>query len=381
FPAFLKLEGKIIINRKYPFDCAESPELLQKDEADLINTTTNALQVGWLNMAGAEEYDLEWTFYDTLSPMITYASGTHANFDTIFHNNATRITTSNTWYDIPLTYPIGRIYWRMRGVRYKNGIREQSRWTSLKSPDAALTVRKEWYWVAPHEQGLNWQMQSVFAEEGKKSQSVTYFDGSLRNRQKVVRSDAIDMVVASETIYDSLGRAAIQVMPAPVSFGTGVNDWTRMIKYNADYSAAKDSSDYSADDFSFDSDDCNVATTNPAAEIDTLNSAVGRYYSANNPHKDRFMQKFTPASKGFPFSVTEYMPDGTGRIRRQGGVGNTFQLGSGHETKYFYSKPDQTELDRMFGNEAGYASHYQKNAVMDPNGQLSVSYIDAHGRT
>lgn len=174
-PGYLRLEGKIIINRKYPFDCAVSPVLLQKTHADLVNTTTNSLRVGWQKQTGAEEYDLEWAFYDTLSPSITQASGSHADFDFLFRNNATRITTSQTWYDIPLIYPKGRIYWRVRGVRYKNGAREAGKWTSVKAPGGeSLIIRKEWYWVNPHEQNFNWQIQTVFAEEGKKSQSATY---------------------------------------------------------------------------------------------------------------------------------------------------------------------------------------------------------------
>ncbi|MEO0726877.1 MAG: RHS repeat-associated core domain-containing protein, partial [Bacteroidota bacterium] len=66
---------------------------------------------------------------------------------------------------------------------------------------------------------------------------------------------------------------------------------------------------------------------------------------------------------------------------RESGVGATFAMGSGRETKYFYGKPAQEHLDRLFGNDAGNSSHYQKNMVVDPNGQVSISYIDAHGRT
>src|SRR5207244_1439585 len=81
------------------------------------------------------------------------------------------------------------------------------------------------------------------------------------------------------------------------------------------------------------------------------------------------------------FSETQYTQDGTGRVNRQGGVGAEFQIGSGHETKYYYSSPEQTDLDALFGTEAGDASHYQKNMVRDANGQYSVSYVDMHGRT
>ena len=74
------------------------------------------------------------------------------------------------------------------------------------------------------------------------------------------------------------------------------------------------------------------------------------------------------------------MQDGTGRIRRQGGIGLDHQLGTGHETRYYYGKPSQTQLDRLFGTEVGYQRHYKQNAVQDPNGQLSISLIDQHGR-
>ncbi|WP_315820248.1 hypothetical protein [Paraflavitalea speifideaquila] len=62
-------------------------------------------------------------------------------------------------------------------------------------------------------------------------------------------------------------------------------------------------------------------------------------------------------------------------------MGPAFRIGSGHETKYFYGKPTQVELDRLFGSEAGNASRYLKNMVVDPNGQISVSYMNAGGKT
>jgi len=38
-------------------------------------------------------------------------------------------------------------------------------------------------------------------------------------------------------------------------------------------------------------------------------------------------------------------------------------------------------LDRLFGTEAGNASHYLKNMVIDPNGSISVTYINSFGKT
>ncbi|WP_093673236.1 hypothetical protein [Tenacibaculum sp. MAR_2009_124] len=94
-------------------------------------------------------------------------------------------------------------------------------------------------------------------------------------------------------------------------------------------------------------------------------------------------QNFVADAKGFPFSQIEYTPDNTGRIRRKGGVGDTHQLGTDHEMKYFYETPmSREELTRLFGDvNVGDLKHYKKNTVIDPNGQASVSYIDAQGRT
>src|SRR5690606_10743368 len=98
-------------------------------------------------------------------------------------------------------------------------------------------------------------------------------------------------------------------------------------------------------------------------------------------HTGSLYTRYVPHAGGYPFAVTQFTADNTGRIRRQGGVGPAYQPGEGHDTRYFYGKPSQLELDRLFGSEAGEASHYLKNMVVDANGQISVSYVDAHGRT
>ena len=93
---------------------------------------------------------------------------------------------------------------------------------------------------------------------------------------------------------------------------------------------------------------------------------------------------YIPDAEGYPLSVTEYTPDNTGRIKSQGGVGPVFQPGQNspsHTTKYYYAKPDQWELDQLFGSDVGFAKHYFKNMVVDPNGQVSISYLNGSGKT
>jgi hypothetical protein len=110
-------------------------------------------------------------------------------------------------------------------------------------------------------------------------------------------------------------------------------------------------------------------------------SGASNYYSPANPQKTTGFNQYIPDSQGYPFTETEYTQDNTGRISRQSGVGPDHRLGSGHETLYYYGSPDQSELDALFGTEAGDNSHYFKNMVRDANGQYSVSYVDMHGRT
>ncbi len=116
----------------------------------------------------------------------------------------------------------------------------------------------------------------------------------------------------------------------------------------------------------------------PALQKD---SGTAWYYSASNPEKNIGANKFIPDAEGYPYTVTRYTPDATGRIQAQSGIGAAMQMGTSHETKYYYGTAAQEELDGLFGTEAGNYTHYFKNMVKDANGQTSVSYTDMHGRT
>lgn len=398
-----RLEAKVTATRNYfEFTCTDVPEILEYS----LDEDARTLVASWASIPKADEYDLEWTFYDTLSSvLVNSGSGNAVAFNNTFINNSTRITTPHTTYPISLVYPAGRIYLRIRAVKYDiNGYRTVTIWHS-EATGFAPSYTKDIYRLPDskwHEKGLNWQMSVVYAEEGKKSQSVSYFDGAFRNRQSVSKSDASNVIIASETLYDRQGRPAVQVMPAPVTeYNYGApsmpgHPWVHHIQFSPGYAAAPGLTYYTPNNFDNETEDC-TPRVNPASVMDTANSIAARYYSSNNPWREKLFHNNIPSADGYPFAVTEYMPDQTGRIKRQSGVGLDFQLGTAHETKYFYSRPDQEELDRLFGVEAGYADHYQKNMVMDPNGsnnqdfitpgelnyapgQMSVSYIDAHGR-
>jgi len=378
-PAIFRVKGQIIINRKYNFND------ISTDVTRYSVANGNQLKLEWTPSLypGAEMFDLEYTFIDkssqTAASINTYASGGNYTVpaDSLakwFKNNNTRITTAASGYMINVTYDSGFVLFRIRGVQihYPDDVRWEGNWNYSArklSETCSGNCPSGVAWFNGHEQNLNWQFSASFAEEGKRKEVISYFDGSLRNRQSVTITNTDNKSVVQETIYDALGRPAAAILPAPTTDST--------IHYFKGFN--KNSGGiipYSFADLSY----SNCLTT-----ADSINymSGAGKYYSTANPFLGNYYHaKYIPNAGGYPLTVTEYMADNTGRIKKQGGVGPTFQLHSGHATKYFYGKPNsQDELDRLFGSEAGLFSHYLKNMVIDANNQVSVSYVDASGKT
>ncbi|MEM9919111.1 MAG: DUF6443 domain-containing protein, partial [Bacteroidota bacterium] len=366
----LRITGEIAIQRKYNFSCTE--ELTFKPLPSVTIPQSDTFTVMWNAVDGAETYDLEWAFYDfksTVGKSVTNGGGSLMDdFDFLFQNNASRVTVKENAYQLNLLYPEGYIFFRVRGARINaEGWREFTQWNTKVNPGITLAnfpqkIRVDW-----HENNtLNWQANTVFAEEGKNIPSVSYYDGSLRSRQQVTRSNATNKAIVGQTLYDYHGRPVVNILPSPVPKAT--------IEFDPLFAAKSANTPFTKSDF--DLGDC--SSTTPTILDD--NYGASRYYSSNNNYSSIDIHQYVPDAEGVPYSITEYTPDLTGRVRRQGGVGSEFQLDK-RPTLYLYGKPTQEEIDRLFGNDVGHRSHYLKNAVIDPNGQASVSYVDAHGRT
>jgi len=376
-PAIFRLKGQIIVDRKYNF----SDNTSDITRWSVLNS--NQLKLEWTpsNYPGAEMFDLEYTHIDSSSLIAvsirSYESGgayfvPADSLEKWFQNNSTRITTASSNYLLNVAYDSGYILFRIRGVQihYPDDVRWEGNWNYSARPAATscTTCPTGVVFFAGHEVLLNWQFSISFAEEGKRKEVRSYFDGSLRNRQSITINNSDNKTIVQETIYDVLGRPVVNILPVPA------NDST--IHYFRGFNKNHNGDPYSFSDITYGS---GCTTT---ADSLTAFSGAGKYYSPQNAFINNFYYaKYIPDAAGYPFTVTEYVSDNTGRIKSQGGVGPAFQLGSNHETSYFYGKPAQIELDRLFGNEAGDASHYLKNMVVDPNGQISVSYIDGSGKT
>jgi RHS repeat-associated protein len=372
--SLFELTEDIYINRIYKFNCDTIPPTL----ASVDDPVNQRRIINWNIVPGADEYDLEWTFYDDSSTfvkqMLAHPSTTYPNFDFIYRNNATRATVSATNYAITEVYNPGYIFYRVRPVHYDSaGRRIEGAWSSeISTSISNYTSNHAFHW-AGHENFLNWQYTAAYAEEGKRKEVASYFDGTLRNRQSVTVNNTENRAIIGETMYDHQGRAAITTIPAPIDSDFG------KIAYYDKFNVDQFDSEYSRNDF--DTGSCGFIPF----PMDSLAAGNPRgssgYFSTSNPEKNIGFNPYLPEAQGYPFTQTEYTPDNTGRIQRQSIAGGSHYLGSGHETKYLYGKPAQPELDRLFGNEVGTDTNYLKNMVVDANGQISVSYVDANGKT
>ncbi len=357
------------------------------------------IEVTWPYFAGAEEYDLEWTVvndYRSSNQSQTVAASEIEFTLRDFELNCTRVRVTDNNFRIPILFDRGFVVLRYRPISrggptagdYSKVV--YGRWSSdaLSSPANISQFTQHYFYYSDsyagdnvtggHEKKKNWQVTSTFAEDGKKKEVISYFDGTLRNRQTVTRvnsgANLNNQVVIGETIYDYQGRPAVQVLPSPISTNSTGSTAIKFYPYFNIATAGAPAIPYTKLNFDVDPTACQLTVS-----LMDSTSGASRYYSSYNnlvfPQRD-----YLPTSKGFPFTMVEYEPDNTNRVRAQTGVGGDHKYGSNHETKYFYGQPEQEQLDRLFATEVGYAQHYKKNMVIDANGQISVSYLDMQGR-
>jgi hypothetical protein len=366
----LCMEVSLTINRYYAFDPNDNNSYTTL--SDTFYSDKTELKVSWPPIESAEEYELEWIFVSDVESVheddtiiINYIDSTNLIFN--FDHNATRVSLYEPEYNIPLAYEHGYILYRVRAIGVDTAdinVRLEGKWGDHAFSGSFISDYNNFYLCTGHEQHLNWQYSIGFAEEGKRKFAISYFDGSNRNRQQLTKITSLDTTIVQETYYDFVGRAAMQTLPVP-SFSAAITYY--------------DSFHFDTTGDAYDRNDlitsCNMQSP---YKMDSIRGA-SRYYSSYHPDKNG-INAYIPDAGGYPFIQTEFTPDLTGRIRKQGALGADHHIGSGHETKYYYSTVDnQAKLNAMFGVEVGFKEHYKKNMVVDPNGQVAISYLDAKG--
>ncbi len=364
----LILSSEISVERYYIFD--ESQVITGLSSVQNVSTDNN-IEIRWTPLADAEYYDLEWVFVNDYDGSGGYLTDADLNYD--FRRNSTRIRLSDHYYRMAPIFEHGVIAYRVRGVGKKGANFEQDSegaWTTTQA--GALTLLNsahKFYVTSPHQSdGMNWSYSAAYTEGGKQFEAVSYMDGLMFNRQNVGKNYSENQAIIQETYYDHQGRPALATLPTPVA----ETDMDFREGFNKNSLGAT----YSRADFDIDngSDACLVDT-------DPMDDDYGtsKYYSPNNTDKDEY-QAYVPEANEYPFVRTEYTPDNTGRIRRQGAAGDDYQLDSDHETHFFYGSPMQNKINDYFGTDVGHADKYQRNVVRDANGQLYISYVDMSGR-
>ena len=180
-----------------------------------------------------------------------------------------------------------------------------------------------------------------------------------KQQQAINQSEGF--VVANQTVYNYTGMPALQSMPVPISS-------KKTFQYINKLLTEKNGNLYQAGHF-----DADATYTNPSTVDSSLNYS---YYSDNNT-----ISTFIPSSQGYPFAVTKYKNDGSGRPSETSGVGKAFRIGGDHTTKYTYSTATEGELIKIFGDEAPKSGKVYKMTSTDPNGVINVSLINYKGQT
>ncbi|KYP14059.1 MAG: hypothetical protein A1D16_08915, partial [Flavihumibacter sp. CACIAM 22H1] len=355
-----------IMTSRY-FQLADNKKPTITIHTPIVSGIPDDVMVSWLHAPKAlnNSTQVEWSWLENEFQSSYVRSG---SFDTslLFKLNATRIEIPGSQRKDSISVPLlyggnGKLYVRVRAVNItSSGSRNDGPWSGVGV-----------YSFTGHNDTTNWQVTTSFAEDGKRKTVIQYADGSLRYRQTVTKDNSSEKIVVAESLYDTEGRPVVQILPAPLM------DTVIRYKKNLNLFVGQG------------------VNTNPAAYFDFTSPTLGRYgtspmvtttgaasyYSSSNTDTINKFNKHIPAANGFAYAVTRYTPDGTGRVMRQGGVGDSLAIGGNHATRYYYGSPGQEELHALFGTEVGNATHYFKNMVQDANGQMSVSYVDMQGRT
>ena len=346
---------------------------------DTSSLSNNYVALSWSNSSSGAitpvNYELEWTYvdnyaYDISSGASDSISASNLRYD--FAHNSTRVWLDTNYYRIPMIYGKGYLAYRVRMIRPDSSEFRYpiySKWSVLydDSTISSLNANSRFRIKSPHvSDSLNWQYTISFAEQGKYKHVLSYFDGLLKNRQSITRFNSTpDKLIVTGSVFDYEGTPAIQILPTPVD--------TAVFKYQHNLSLNQlTNQPYKAHDFD---SIANCGTETLVPPLDSVNALPSKYYSHKNADTANY-QKYVPDAEGYPFVQTRYEPGFSDRIEKQGGAGAPLQIGNGHVISNDYVSADQSNLNLLFGANAGYDGFYRNTVTKDPNGQFSISIKD-----
>lgn len=347
-PSDIVLEAEMSAERAAVFDATRKPSIA------VANAGGGVALAGLPDMAVS--YEFEWVFFDRLET---------APGDPFSARDPVRVPANDPQMKVDLSYPQGTLYVRGRAIgRFSTPNRDVARpgqWSNTVSFAISGAAA-----LAPT---FNWSYAASFAESRETVSSVSFFDGALSKRQSQFRLTSQDGRLIGETKYDREGRASIGFLPAPVAdtvFGYAAN-------FNAVARPGASPPTGGYDTSAFD------GIVPPAA---ASASGAGQYYSAAAAIAAPY-DRYVPDAGGYPFTFTRHARDSTGRLQSTSDAGAAlrFRAGGGHSVLFGYGTAASTPLRQLFGRNVGRANYYERNTVIDANGQAHVAYVGRAGRS
>jgi RHS repeat-associated protein len=306
--------------------------------------------------AGSVSYEFEWVFFDILeaTPADPFAA-----------RDGVRISSIDPQVKLDLSYPEGAVWVRGRAMgRFSRSASEQANRPGQWS-DAVKVAIASANKLAP---AFNWSYAADYAEDSASVSQVSFFDGALKSRQTQLRLASENSRLIGETKFDGEARSAISFLQAPID-GTD-------FKYEAQFNAVNTANPQGGTE-SYDTPAFEGVVPPPAATT----SGASQYYSSAAA-LSKPQDSYVPVAGGYPFSFVQHTRDETQRLQSASGLGESlkFAEGGGHVALYRYGTASSTPLRELFGHNVGRANYYERNSVIDANGQAHIAYQDRAGR-
>ncbi|WP_299460338.1 hypothetical protein [uncultured Microscilla sp.] len=304
-------------------------------------------------------------------------------------NRALTLETQSSDKTVQLTLAEGTGYyvWRVRpiGTQYKGGIANAKNWGqwshaevpaklgtmvlldlkngTIKPKDKDGKELNVFHFTDNDEtKGRSFIYSRTFTEGNRTSESITYANKLNQVKQTQTYLPSKKTTIVTQQMYDYSGRPVMATLPAPLQNQGLKGYYENLVKTQG--TTPVDRKLYRPKHF-----DKDVNYRNPT-KVDQ---------SAGNPYNYYTGKNNIPDAEGYAFTRTLFSPDG--KVKEQSGVGKTHMIGGGGKTvKTYYSTATETELIRLFGDEAPAASTVIKTINIDQNGTASISYTSKEGK-
>jgi voltage-gated potassium channel Kch len=332
-----------------------------------ITPTDKGYEFEWTPIGvGQATFQVEWLHDNNLSE-------TSYNFE----NNSSRVIITDNRYLIPRIYGVGKLLARVRAVGFDIANPTERIYSAWSVPDMSANTYGciKILSGSEFEKGKNWDYSVAFDDNGKTTEAISYYDGTMRNRQNITRVNSLGRkTLVQSTIYDYVGRPAIQTLPA-MDLESSTQD---KLEYKDKFYRPLENTavEYTFRNFDGVADPNNRCEDIKAGEMHP-DYGADRYYTDSTIAGNENL----PQSFRYPFSRVKYENSPLNRPDISTLPGRDHEINTGRVTKYIRASVIGSPLRRLFGNEQlGSMEKYYMEGVTDANKTTHLTYKDENGR-